>query len=102
MCDLICVEVIPRATLEGCLGDVMIGHTKCHGQKREAFFDYPSFDNYFSLSLLESVHEARDEKYGTTIANTNKLKFMCSSPNNSNNIMWNRKRDGSHLSKCNY
>jgi hypothetical protein len=92
MCDLICAEVNPHVTLRGSLEDAMIGHTKCYGQKHQAFFYYLSFDNCSYLSWVESLHEVRDEEYRTTTKNINELLFMCFSPTNNNNIMESKKR----------
>lgn len=67
----------PHVTLRGNLEDVVIGYITHHGQKCQAFFDYPSFDSCYYLSLVESLHEARDEEYGVATACIDELKFMC-------------------------
>lgn len=77
----------PHVTLKGNLENVVIGQIKHHGQKCQAFFDYPSFDSCYYLSLVESLHEARDEEYGVATTGIDKPKFMCSNPTNNNNIV---------------
>jgi len=69
-CDWICAKVSIHATLGVSLGDAMIRHTKRHGKKVMLFFN---IDNCSSFSLVESLHEARDEEYGVAIARTNEL-----------------------------
>ncbi len=69
-CDLICAKVYVRATLGGSLGDAMINHTKHHAKKIMLSFN---IDSCSSLSLMKSLHEARDEEYSVAIVGTNEL-----------------------------
>jgi len=84
--------VTPHVALGGSLEDAVIGHTRRCGQKRQALFDYPSFDSCSSPPPVELLYEAVDEEYGATAAGADELQFMCSSPSSSNNIVESKKR----------
>ncbi|CAK9266966.1 unnamed protein product [Sphagnum jensenii] len=84
--------VTPHVALGGSLEDAVIGHTRRCGQKRQALFDYPSFDSCSSSPPVELLYEAVDEEYGAAAAGADELQFMCSSPSSSNNIVESKKR----------
>jgi hypothetical protein len=92
MCDLICAVVTPHVALGGSLEDAVIGHTRRCGQKRQALFDYPSFNSCSSSPPVELLYEAIDEEYGEAAGGVDELQFMCSSPSSSNNIVESKKR----------
>jgi hypothetical protein len=52
MCDLICEVMTPHVALRGSLKDVVIEHIKHYGQKCQALFDYPLFDNCLTIVLF--------------------------------------------------